>query len=427
VLGGFTLPSNIKELHPTAQTFCFIVFATAQMVQASDFISSSTAAAAAAATTKATTVTRRKNGDSDNDIETGNSGCGGSSSPRRSSLDVGPESSKDVVIVVETTTTASHNSNTDDAATITTNSTSPATTLLVGRTTSICISDTTSKGVFLSEKENGGQDDDDDDDDARKKNARKKVGNMSDNPLVIVEMKSPNDHTTPTTTLMVGRTKQPSFTHTAISDDLDHPSRHLDDDSDEIDAGLVAATLSLEEGGIPTEPGKEFLVLCRRCCRSSTFPSTHLSPSNGGAASTDNITANTTTTTHEIHEEEEAVVFVPNGCAICLDTYQVGETVAWSSTPCHAFHQDCLLEYAKVVQFNRLKMRRRRRLARHAKDDDDDDSLLLYCPCCRQEFFPPGPRRAKSTTTVGSGSTGRTGDIVALTTSDAVTSVPLEV
>jgi hypothetical protein len=36
---------------------------------------------------------------------------------------------------------------------------------------------------------------------------------------------------------------------------------------------------------------------------------------------------------------------VPNMCAICLDSYQPGQGVAWSSVCMHAFHQDCISHY----------------------------------------------------------------------------------
>jgi hypothetical protein len=36
---------------------------------------------------------------------------------------------------------------------------------------------------------------------------------------------------------------------------------------------------------------------------------------------------------------------VPNMCAICLDSYQPGQGVAWSSACRHAFHRDCISHY----------------------------------------------------------------------------------
>jgi hypothetical protein len=57
---------------------------------------------------------------------------------------------------------------------------------------------------------------------------------------------------------------------------------------------------------------------------------------------------------------------VPNNCAICLESFAVGEIVVWSNNEkCqHSFHQDCILEY--LVPLN-----------------PDKDSP---CPCCRQPF-----------------------------------------
>jgi Ring finger domain len=55
---------------------------------------------------------------------------------------------------------------------------------------------------------------------------------------------------------------------------------------------------------------------------------------------------------------------VPNCCAICLCSYEVGETVVWSSRGLcnHAFHLSCIVDWL-------TKMR---------------DGTP--CPCCRQEF-----------------------------------------
>lgn len=55
---------------------------------------------------------------------------------------------------------------------------------------------------------------------------------------------------------------------------------------------------------------------------------------------------------------------VPNGCAICLDPYDVGEVVVWSSNVAckHAFHQECMVDWLCKMQ----------------------DSTP--CPFCRQEF-----------------------------------------
>jgi Ring finger domain len=55
---------------------------------------------------------------------------------------------------------------------------------------------------------------------------------------------------------------------------------------------------------------------------------------------------------------------VPNCCAICLGSYEVGDQVIWSSNPecSHAFHSECILEWLIKMQPE------------------------TPCPCCRQEF-----------------------------------------
>ena len=57
---------------------------------------------------------------------------------------------------------------------------------------------------------------------------------------------------------------------------------------------------------------------------------------------------------------------VAGSCAICLDNYEIGEAVAWSSNPkcSHAFHSECLLDW--------FSTRRRKQ---------------YFCPCCRQNYF----------------------------------------
>jgi hypothetical protein len=55
---------------------------------------------------------------------------------------------------------------------------------------------------------------------------------------------------------------------------------------------------------------------------------------------------------------------VPNLCVICLDSYQPGQVVAWSSGCRHAFHQDCIAHYlAKKIIAGETP-----------------------CPSCRQKF-----------------------------------------
>jgi hypothetical protein len=60
---------------------------------------------------------------------------------------------------------------------------------------------------------------------------------------------------------------------------------------------------------------------------------------------------------------------VPNDCAICLESYIVGDSVAWSCNKnCpHAFHQLCIVNYLVKVKDNGTP-----------------------CPMCRQNFLEEG-------------------------------------
>lgn len=53
---------------------------------------------------------------------------------------------------------------------------------------------------------------------------------------------------------------------------------------------------------------------------------------------------------------------VPNGCAICLSSYNVGENVVWSNNCPHCFHEECVTDWLVKMQES------------------------TPCPCCRQEF-----------------------------------------
>ena len=66
---------------------------------------------------------------------------------------------------------------------------------------------------------------------------------------------------------------------------------------------------------------------------------------------------------------------VPGGCAICLESYEPGDRVAWSKfDSCkHAFHHDCVIQWLSQKQ---------------------DDRPL--CPCCRQDFCSVSGNNAAS-------------------------------
>eukprot|EP00545_Synedropsis_sp_CCMP1620_P007618 CAMPEP_0119007036 /NCGR_PEP_ID=MMETSP1176-20130426/2723_1 /TAXON_ID=265551 /ORGANISM="Synedropsis recta cf, Strain CCMP1620" /LENGTH=423 /DNA_ID=CAMNT_0006959095 /DNA_START=92 /DNA_END=1359 /DNA_ORIENTATION=+ len=88
--------------------------------------------------------------------------------------------------------------------------------------------------------------------------------------------------------------------------------------------------------------------------------------------------------------ENRKIRFVPNGCAVCLCEFEVGERVTWSATggDPHVFHEDCMMNYFLSVG---SKASRRRR--RHPDDQDPDQDpreaatdFPMLCPCCRQQF-----------------------------------------
>lgn len=61
---------------------------------------------------------------------------------------------------------------------------------------------------------------------------------------------------------------------------------------------------------------------------------------------------------------------IPNSCAICLSSYDIGRTLVWSanvSCP-HAFHEDCITTWCI------------------RKMEENPQASTCLCPCCRQSF-----------------------------------------
>lgn len=87
---------------------------------------------------------------------------------------------------------------------------------------------------------------------------------------------------------------------------------------------------------------------------------------------------------------------VPNGCAICLSSFEVEDRVTWSSNKScnHVFHHECILDWFCASGRRALK-RQRRQEARTGHINFPDDpvkritSCPMVCPCCRQEFVSP--------------------------------------
>mmetsp|Transcript_26883 Transcript_26883/g.62435 ORF Transcript_26883/g.62435 Transcript_26883/m.62435 type:complete len:272 (-) Transcript_26883:210-1025(-) len=66
---------------------------------------------------------------------------------------------------------------------------------------------------------------------------------------------------------------------------------------------------------------------------------------------------------------------VPNLCAICLSTYDVGDELVWASNPAchHAFHKDCIERWLVKQRGGPLCPCCRREFVIDPLDDDDDD------------------------------------------------------
>jgi hypothetical protein len=61
---------------------------------------------------------------------------------------------------------------------------------------------------------------------------------------------------------------------------------------------------------------------------------------------------------------------VPNSCAICLESYRVGDHLSWSANVCctHAFHFSCIVPWcSKIIK-------------------EQPATKQCACPCCRQDF-----------------------------------------
>jgi Ring finger domain len=92
--------------------------------------------------------------------------------------------------------------------------------------------------------------------------------------------------------------------------------------------------------------------------------------------------------------ESTPMRWAAGSCTICLASYQVGESVAWSSHPeCeHCFHTSCIEEW--VLRKRPPKNRRRRGATGNDHDDNegaDDDGSVPLCPNCRRPFVAAGP------------------------------------
>jgi hypothetical protein len=86
----------------------------------------------------------------------------------------------------------------------------------------------------------------------------------------------------------------------------------------------------------------------------------------------------------------------PNGCAICLSSFEVEDKVTWASNPdCqHVFHDACISQWLMASGRKHLKRQRReqRRTGNLSYASDPVAKIVgfpMLCPCCRQHFVAP--------------------------------------
>lgn len=91
-------------------------------------------------------------------------------------------------------------------------------------------------------------------------------------------------------------------------------------------------------------------------------------------------------------------------CAVCLNPFEVGQRVAWSSNPdCpHVFHHECLLEWFAAVGIKAWEKAEKKRRASKEKDDREASTIQkqickfpTLCPYCRRDYFLDGIQETK--------------------------------
>lgn len=80
---------------------------------------------------------------------------------------------------------------------------------------------------------------------------------------------------------------------------------------------------------------------------------------------------------------------IPNSCAICLDSYEIGDTIVWSTSSdsssssstdnnnnkcLHAFHEHCISAWCL------------RKIEENFSSSNSQCNISVPCPCCRQSF-----------------------------------------
>lgn len=101
------------------------------------------------------------------------------------------------------------------------------------------------------------------------------------------------------------------------------------------------------------------------------------------------------------HNDPEAIQkmhrTVPGGCVVCLNTFNKGHRVTWSSNSAcsHLFHEECILDWLKTSGRKSLRRLRRQRESQGGNEPTRIDviqevtSVPWLCPVCRQDFILP--------------------------------------
>ena len=168
-----------------------------------------------------------------------------------------------------------------------------------------------------------------------------------------------------------------------------------DNDDGSCCSGCSKHSLRSDDGIIAAQPGKELLALPIH--REKSSEEEKQQPKQGE---------------EQDSNDGDDVVLVANGCVICLEPYQSGETVVWSKNQdcIHAFHQECLIEYFQAANKGNWRLGS---LFDNQSDVDNSHNDIstefadTICPCCRQDFFLPSKKKTssseESTSTQGGG------------------------
>jgi len=101
-----------------------------------------------------------------------------------------------------------------------------------------------------------------------------------------------------------------------------------------------------------------------------------------------------------------------DGCAVCMNSFEVGQKVVWSSNPecTHVFHHQCLHEWFVAVGTNAWKAEAS---CYHEMESTEIQEKICkfpkLCPFCRRDFFLEANQEAAEDTTTNNGNTSSSG------------------